>query len=59
MPERRREIFNMSRHQRLSNAEIAKKLGISVRTVEKHIENALSDIRKSLPVSIIAIILSI
>lgn len=59
MPERRREIFNMSRHQRLSNAEIAERLGISIRTVEKHIENALSDIRKSLPVSIIALILSI
>lgn len=49
MPERRREIFEMSRSHKLSNIEIAERLGISVRTVEKHIENALSDIRHKLP----------
>ena len=49
MPDRRREIFEMSRSQKLSNSEIAEKLGISVRTVEKHIENALADIRLKLP----------
>ncbi len=57
MPERRREIFEMSRNIKMSNAEIADKLGISIRTVEKHIENALSDIRRELPaLSIFAII---
>ena len=57
MPERRREIFEMSRNHKMSNAEIADKLGISIRTVEKHIENALSDIRHKLPaLSILAII---
>ena len=56
MPERRREIFRMSRNLKLSNQEIAERLGISVRTVEKHIENALSDIRHRLPVSIIILI---
>lgn len=56
MPERRREIFEMSRSQKLSNSEIADRLGISVRTVEKHIENALADIRLKLPlISIIGI----
>lgn len=45
MPDRRREVFTMSRNENLSNQEIADRLGLSVRTVEKHIENALTDIR--------------
>ena len=57
MPHRRREIFNMSRYEKLSNREIAQRLGLSVRTVEKHIENALSDIRKNIPSSILVLIM--
>lgn len=45
MPAQRRLIFRMSRYKHLSNGEIAAKLNISVRTVEKHIELALKDIR--------------
>ena len=57
MPHRRREIFNMSRYEKLSNKEIAQRLGLSVRTVEKHIENALSDIRKTIPVSVLILVM--
>lgn len=57
MPERRREIFVMSRSQHLSNAEIARRLNLSVRTVEKHIELALSDLRNILNVSIVWLIM--
>lgn len=57
MPSRRREIFNMSRNEKLSNKEIALKVGLSVRTIEKHIENALADIRKHLPGSILMLIM--
>ena len=59
MPQRRREIFNMSRHEKLSNREIAQRLGLSVRTVEKHIENAHADIRKHIHVSILVIIMTL
>lgn len=59
MPQRRREIFNMSRHEKLSNKEIAQRLGLSVRTVEKHIENALADIRKHIHISILVIIMTL
>lgn len=45
MPSQRRMIFEMSRRENLSNKEIAEKLNISVRTVEKHIELALKDLK--------------
>lgn len=45
MPEQRRNIFTLSRYKGLTNAEIAERFGINVRTVENHITNALADIR--------------
>lgn len=48
MPEQRKKIFIMSRRQFLSNDEIAEKLGLSKRTVEKHISLALAAIRSRL-----------
>jgi RNA polymerase sigma-70 factor (ECF subfamily) len=48
MPPQRQEVFKMSRIDNLSNQEIADKLGISVRTVEKHIQLALREIRNNL-----------
>ena len=48
MPPQRRMIFNMSRYENLSNLEIAIRLNLSVRTVEKHIELALKDLRRSM-----------
>jgi RNA polymerase sigma-70 factor (family 1) len=45
LPKRCREIFWMSRIENLSNEEIALKLGISKRTVENQITQALSHLR--------------
>lgn len=48
MPLQRREIYRLSRINHLTNKEIAEQLNLSVRTVEKHIELALRDLRKYL-----------
>lgn len=45
MPEKRAEVFRLSKMERLPNDEIARKMGISVRTVEKHLQLAFKDIR--------------
>jgi RNA polymerase sigma-70 factor (ECF subfamily) len=48
MPPQRRAVFMMSRYEHMSNMEIAVKLNLSIRTVEKHIELALKDLRQSM-----------
>jgi len=46
MSPQRRKVFELNRDEGLSNAEIAEKLGISRKAVEKHMRLALADIRK-------------
>lgn len=48
LPERCREVFRLSRHDNLKNREIASRLNISVKAVEKHISKALHEIRSHL-----------
>lgn len=43
-----KEVFLMSRVEYLSNAEIASRLQLSIHTVEKHISNALKELRSHL-----------
>lgn len=45
---RRKEIFLLSRVYSLSNAEIARKMNISVKTVENQMTSALAEVRKNL-----------
>lgn len=46
IPERRREIFRLSRFEGLSYKQIAERLNISENTVDSQIRNALSFLRK-------------
>lgn len=48
MPEKRREIFKLSREQGFSNKEIAESLNISVKTVENQMTSALKYLREKL-----------
>ena len=48
LPERRQQIFKLSRTEGLSNKEIARQLNISEKTVEDHITHAIKKIRASL-----------
>ncbi|WP_036603868.1 RNA polymerase sigma-70 factor [Olivibacter sitiensis] len=48
LPEKCRDIFILSRHEELSNKEIAERLNISVKTVENQITIALRKLRSSL-----------
>ncbi|MCQ2113496.1 MAG: RNA polymerase sigma-70 factor [Bacteroidaceae bacterium] len=45
LPPKRRRIFKMSRIEHIKAQDIANELGISVRTVEKHLELALRTLR--------------
>lgn len=48
MPEKRREVFLASRYDGLKYAEIAKKLGLSQKTVEAHMSAAIKQLREGL-----------
>jgi RNA polymerase sigma-70 factor (ECF subfamily) len=48
LPEKCREIFVMSNQEELRNAEIATKLGLSVRTVENQIYKAIHIVREEM-----------
>lgn len=60
LPEKRREIFELSRFEGLKYHEIAKKLNINIKTVETQMTRSLEFMRKYLKefVSIIALIMS-
>jgi RNA polymerase sigma-70 factor (ECF subfamily) len=48
LPQKRRQVFEMSRMEGKSSGEIADSLKLSKRTVEKHIQLALKQFRKKL-----------
>lgn len=48
MSEKTRTIFNLSRSRQMSNSEIAKAMGLGVKSVEYHITRALKKLRKDM-----------
>jgi len=48
LPNKCKKVYQLSRNEQLSHKEIAEMLGISVKTVENHITNALRVLRTSL-----------
>ena len=55
MPPQRQKIYKMSRESGMNNEEIARELSINKRTVENHLSQALTDIRKALFITFIPI----
>ena len=53
LPQRQQEIFRMSRKEMCSNREIAERLSISEKTVEKHITATLRFLRENIRLLII------
>jgi RNA polymerase sigma-70 factor, ECF subfamily len=49
LPERCREVFVLSRMEGLKNQEIANRLGISIKNVERHLTRAFRQFRESFP----------
>jgi len=48
MPEKSKEVFLLNRIEKLTYQEIAKRLDLSVKTIEKRMHQALVHIRKHL-----------
>lgn len=48
MPAQRQLVYKLSREEHLSNPEIAERLNLSKRTVERHLSLALNDIRQAI-----------
>lgn len=57
LPPRQKEVFKLSREEQLTYNEIAKKLRISEKTVERHMGEALKFLRKNLQMYMIFLIL--
>ena len=53
MPEMQRKIFCMSRYENMTYNEIADKLGVSPKTVQRYIGLALADLRKLMQVMLV------
>jgi len=58
LPPKCQEVFMLSRFEDYSSAEIAEQLDISVRTVEKHISNALKHLKATIGTYHLAVLIT-
>lgn len=56
LPHQRQRVFRLSRVEGLPNSEIARRLSISVKTVENHITLALKSLRQTLPTILVGVL---
>ncbi|UZO80144.1 RNA polymerase sigma-70 factor [Aquimarina sp. ERC-38] len=56
LPQQNQQIFKLSKYRGLTNEEISEKLGLTKRTVETHISNALKKLRATLTMMVIILI---
>jgi RNA polymerase sigma-70 factor, ECF subfamily len=59
MPARRRTVYELSRRDGLTYAQIAEKMGISVKTVEAHLSAALEQLRVYLKDYLVPVVISL
>jgi RNA polymerase sigma-70 factor (ECF subfamily) len=59
MPPKMQEAYILSREENLSHKEIAQRMGISTETVKKHLQHALSLIKKALAHHSLLVVLAI
>ena len=57
MPEQRRKVFVMSKVEDMSNDEISESLGITKRTVESHLYQAIREIRSKLKILLVLMVI--
>ncbi len=57
MPRIRRQVFELSRYEGLSNEEIARRMNLSVSAVTSHIHNARKDLREVLTLFLVLFVL--
>ena len=57
MPEQRRKVFVMSKVEDMSNDEISESLGITKRTVESHLYQAIREIRSKVKILVVVMVI--
>ncbi|TSD63311.1 RNA polymerase sigma-70 factor [Inquilinus sp. KBS0705] len=58
LPEKCREVYKLSREEHLSHKQIAERMNISAKTVENHLTKALRQLRTSLSIHVVVLLMA-